>query len=403
MKNVLLFAIGIAFLLPVGAQAQEYYECVVTSDSSRGGVCENFGGYSHMCQLYGGYSGVGIPEHCSSFCVDRSDIPEGCVVVSVRASSNPEAHKARAGILDGAAIESEALQDIAGELQEKLQGIEGEINTEDGISDSEISYIISRVVDAIRSILGERLTGFLPNSDEAEVTPEDDEYDELTEEDFFDTGLESTGFNEYRTEKWPDEDGVTIAKVVDPYGVERYTSDGKHFYDSPYDAAHSGEGFSALTNSIGDAWEGFTGAFSFQAKLPDADLELQRTIAREVLSDAKSQRDKDVEEAYEKLSKKISVPTGGGVPAKVIVTVAKEANETDFAQGVMRYIKEREAGLSQSTIRENFSEELYEGYGSFGAGISQGTAAKQATAVLEARYEEAYIRYKLAKEFGRTK
>ena len=401
-------------LIPSSAQAQPYYECLVASDAARGGVCEQHRGRVHKCQLYDGYSG-GIPNHCSNFCVERSEIPAACAVVTVGVSSNPEAHQGKAQVEEQLGIDIEDLGDIGGEVQSRLQGIENEINVDDGVDADEIQHVVGRVVAVIRDILGERLGDTVSKvtdkvkevftgSDDPEETSDDDDEDleELTEEDFFDTGLDSTGFNEYKAEKWPDEDGTKIAKIVDPYGVERYTSDGKHFYDSPYDAAHSGEGFSNVVNGVKGAWESVKGVFSFETKLKDEDKELQRKIAREVLDDAKSNRQKDIEKAYEKLSDKVKAPALADVPASAVIEVAKEARASDFAQGALLYIEQREEGKSQANIKANLSEELSEGYGTFGEGVSLSTVNEYAPAVLFARYEEAYQRYRLAKEFGRT-
>lgn len=190
---------------------------------------------------------------------------------------------------------------------------------------------------------------------------------------------------------------------MDPYGREKYTSDGKHFYNNAYDAAYSGSGISNVLNIAKDVWGDFKGIFSFRGKLKDKDKELQRTIAREVLKDAKSQKDKDVEKANKKLSAKFKMPKYGDVPAKTIIEIAKEASETDFAGGVLVYIEQRKEGKSLSYIRENSSEELGAGYGTFGQGVSLSTTNKYAKAVIYARYEESYQRYLLAKEFGRVK
>ena len=401
MRVILLFLL-LAVVAPSTVAAQEYYECVVTSNGSRGGVCAQYQGRAHMCQLYDGYSGAGTPSHCSKFCLNRSGIPEECATVSVRPSTNPEAHRQKKNIEDQIGIDLGALKGMEGEIRNRLGNIEDEINTKDGVDSGEVQYVVGRVISVIRDILGEKVTGFFKKDPDDEDTESmDEEYDELTEEDFMDTSIEGTGFNEYRTEKWPDENGVKIGKIVGPYGGERYTSDGKHFYDNPYDAAHSGEGLSNFANGVSDAWSGFTGLFSFRGKLPDKDKELQRDIAREVLTGAKSQHAKDIEEAYEKISEKIDVPVLGDVPAKAVVEVAKEASATDFAGGALLYIEQRKEGKTLSNIRENLSEELSEGYGTFGEGVSLSTTSKQAEAVLYARYEEVYQRYLLAKEFGR--
>ena len=177
MNYIAGFVLLVALALPHGVGAETYFECVVESDASRGGVCENFRGYTHMCQLYDGYSGDGIPEHCSGFCVDRSDVPADCAQVSVRVSSNPEAHTVRAGVLDGTGLNTEFIEDIAGELQGALGGIENEIDTSDGIDQDEVTHIISRVIGALSGMFGRTQA-----TDDTE-----------TVEDTSDTQVESTG------------------------------------------------------------------------------------------------------------------------------------------------------------------------------------------------------------------
>ncbi|XKT74356.1 MAG: hypothetical protein ACJKTH_03305 [Patescibacteria group bacterium UBA2163] len=413
------------FTIPFTTHAQEYYECQVSVKASmRDDVtCRDYLNFTHRCQIYDKkYSGSGVPNFCSSECLNRSDIPRVCADVIVQRSNNPEAHEKRNAIEKegkdqiedqlGVDIDQFMGTDIEKEVRNRLEGIENEINTEDGIDSGEIQYITKRIVAVIRDILGEKVGGVITGTKEKIgnfgntiknnipiIGNAGD--DELTEEDFEDHSIEATGFNEFRTEKWPDDDGTKIAKIVDPYGIERYTSDGKHFYDNAYDAAHSQEGFSNMVNTVGDAWEGFTGIFSFRTKLKDGDKELQREIAREVLNDAQNQREKDIEKAYEKLSGQIKTPTLGNVPAKAVIEVAKEASATDFAGGALLYIEQREEGKSPATIKTNLSEELSEGYGTFGRGVSLSTTNKDAPAVLFARYEETYQRYLLAKEFGR--
>ena len=59
--------------------------------------------------------------------------------------------------------------------------------------------------------------------------------------------------------------------------------------------------------------------------------------------------------------------------------------------------------MNIASIRENNSEVLSGGYGTFGnqGEVSLSTTNKYGEAVLYARYEEAYQRYKIAKESGR--
>ena len=102
------------------------------------------------------------------------------------------------------------------------------------------------------------------------------EYDDDEIEDF-----STLGFNEFKTNDNLNE-GTTVAKIVDPYGVGKYTSDGKHYYDNEYDAAHSQEGLSHIGHKVSGAWDNFKGFFSLKTKFKDKDKELQREIAREV-------------------------------------------------------------------------------------------------------------------------
>lgn len=398
MKKVLLIA-AVLFALPVPASAQQYYECAVAFDPSVGEACEAYRGRVHMCQLYNWTFTPGVPSHCTGFCLNRSGIPAECATVVVRQSNNPEAHEARGGEEEPVApsIPNIPISDeLIADLEQEGEALAERVNPDDGIDADEAKDIINTIGGFIGGLIGEKVDELRSGNEDEDIVISDDE-----ENPFIDTGLDATQPGEYRTEKWPDEDGTKIAKIVDAYGVERYTSDGEHFYDNAYDAAHSGEGFSNIKNKVADAWEGFTDLFSFRGKLKDKDKELQREIAREVLGDAKSQKEKDVEKAYDKLSGKIKTPALGDVPAETIIEIAKETNETDFAEGALIYIEQRKAGKSPENIRENFSEELSEGYGTFRGGVSLGTTSKHAPAVLYARYEEAYQRYTLAKEFGR--
>ncbi len=343
-----------------------------------------------------------------------------CVMKGTAAqlSNNPDVQKGIQQIKEQTGIDVNKIDPgVVREVQKRLEGIENEINIEDGVDAKEIQYIVGRIIPILKGVLKENVIGTLENikdgipfvgGDKEPKWGTDIDGDGITdfdpnEENPFDETDAFTGvsFNTFDTQNWPDENGTKIAKMVDPYGKERFTSDGKHFYNNAYDAAHSGSGLSNISNTVGDAWSDFKGIFSFKGKLPDKDKELQREIAREVLKDAKSQKEKDVEKAYDKLSDKFKVPKFGDVPAKTVIEIAKEARETDFAGGVLVYITERKKGSSMATIKENFSEELSDGYGTFGKGVSLSTTNKYAQAVIYARYEETYQRYLLAKEFGR--
>ena len=433
MKKILFLFIFIA-LYPIGASAQQVYECVVRADTTKGTECSNLGGLEHKCQLYDGYSGSGVPDFCSGFCLNRSGIPEYCASVSVQASGNPEAHSAKKQVEEQTGINLDSIKGLEGEIVDRLSGIENEINTEDGVDAEEVEYIIGRVVSIIKDIISDNLGNtvsnavggvndkfnevkeivvdklpFVGNDDGDDTVGEDINGDGITDFDFDEedpfatTGLDAVKPGGYDFDTWPDENGTKIAKIVDAYGIERYTSDGEHFYDKPYDAAHSGSGVSAAWNGAKDAISD-VGDWFWKTKDVDKDKQLQDDIAREVLSDTKSKKEKDVDKAYEKYSDKIKTPAFGDVPAKAVIEVMKEVSEKDFASAAQVYIEERKNGNSPAVIRENNSTILSGGYGTFGnqGGVSQVTANKHATAVLYARYEEVYQRYEIAKELGRA-
>jgi hypothetical protein len=360
----LITMIAISMASIAGAQpvsAQTYYQCEISGTGEEG--C-NYG--THYCQIYNhSYTpSVGVPRFCYGHCLERSNIPPSCANVSVSESINPEAHQ-RAWVW------------FLGFVQD-IDPVESDQKTTEG-SQPETTTETSEETAAEPIV----------------ETEEDESYNPFE--------ADVVGFNEYKMITWPDKNGERIAKVAGPYGTIRYTKDGKHYYDKPYDAAHSDEGMHRVANVVSDMWGGVKSIFSlqiFRGKLKDTDKELQRTIAREVLSESKSQKEKDVEKAYEELSGHVETPPLGDVPAKVIIEAMKEATATEFAQGAMIYITEREAKRSPKAIYDNPPEEMI--YGGM-HGVSQAINASQPKAVLFSRYEEVYQRYKLAKELGRTK
>jgi len=142
--------------------------------------------------------------------------------------------------------------------------------------------------------------------------------------------------------------------------------------------------------------------------LKDEDKELQREIAREVLGDFSKKDDELLEKKHEKYAEILEntfesvAPKGftdlAAVPANSIKAFAKEADETEFAQGVMIYIEERQNGKSFDVIYSSPPEELI--YGGL-KGVSMSVNAKYPKALLYSKYEESYQRYLLAKELGR--
>lgn len=361
------------------------FECEVYPRGQ--GRCSEYRGMKHYCDLpkTDVIQSKGMfltSEFCTNTCADMSAIPEDCrfaLVVRLRDSTenSPE----------------ELVQEV-------------EVITEDDsdLADDEFFEMIDAFVAAIKNIFGDAKESAIFSRNDENSSVDDNEgsgtssSDEASEEfEEFDVD-EEVGFNKFKIIEWPN--NTEVAKFVDPYGIEKFTSDGKHFYDTPYEAAHSQEGVSNIINNVSDSWGDFKDYF-FKTKLKDDDKELQREIAREVLSDAKTTKEKDIEKAYEKIGEKINVPKGGDIPAAVIIMVAQEAKETDFAAGALIYIEERKKGNSPSVVRDNNSELLSEGYGTFGQGVSLSTTNKQAPAVLYARYEETYQRYLLAKKLNR--
>ena len=278
-----------------------------------------------------------------------------------------------------------------------------------GNDESKIGGVVGDLVDKVTAI-GEKEPKWGTDIDGDGIT----DFDPNEEDPFADNGLNAVKPGEYKTDTWPNEGGTKIAKIVDVYGKERYTSDGKYYYDTPYDAAHSGEGVSSLWNGAKDKWSSF-----WNAKNPDKEKQLRIDVAREVIDDAKSQDQKDVENAYaayqaaDFVHDAVDVARGtgnpamflAGVPADAIVAVAKEVSANDFSSAAAVYIREREGEKNNSpeSIRKTLPELFGEGYGTLGneGAISLVTKNKHAPAVLQARYEEAYQRYKIAKEFER--
>jgi hypothetical protein len=198
-----------------------------------------------------------------------------------------------------------------------------------------------------------------------------------------------------------------IIKFVDVYGNEKYTKDGKYYYES--------YGQAATNNPIRNAWHGTKEAitgfkdFLFKTKFKDEDKKLQTEVAREVLSDFKSQKEKDREKIIGKLESKIAGLASNvvpkplqdlvSVPGDSIKKFANEAKETEFAEGARIYIKERELGSTANTLYTNTPQELE--YGGIGGGVAQGLNSEYPKALLFAKYEEVYQRYKIAKELDR--
>jgi len=200
------------------------------------------------------------------------------------------------------------------------------------------------------------------------------------------------------------DEGSKIIKFIDAYGQEKYTRDGKNYYDTYGRAATDNILISTINKAKdlpGNIWD-----FFFKTKLADKDKELQREISREVFKTLKSDDIEKIEEKYADIVGDIAssfLPEQAkdlvSFPADSLKEFAKEAEETEFAEGVMIYIQEREAGSTKNQLYQNTPEELI--YGGIGGGVAAGLNAEYPKALLFSKYEEAYQRYSIAKELGR--
>jgi hypothetical protein len=94
-------------------------------------------------------------------------------------------------------------------------------------------------------------------------------------------------------------------------------------------------------------------------------------VGREVFKTLKDDKVEKIEEKYAEIVGDIAssflpkqVKDLVTVPADSIKEFAKEAKETEFTEGVMIYIKEREAGSTINQLYQNTPEELI--YGGIG-------------------------------------
>jgi hypothetical protein len=323
-----------------------------------------------MCQITGNYSG-GIPSFCSTTCLKRSNIPARCAKVDVQVSSFA-GEKKSAPQIDNI-IENIKIPEI--DIPEM------EIPEID-ISKIEIPFLNQKIEE------------------------EEEEY--LCEIDEKWNGKECIADrvllpNEYEVMYSPK--GDKIIKFVDTYGQEKYTRDGKNYYDT-YGKASTNNILTSTMNNIkevpGKIWD-----FFFKTKLEDKDKELQREVGREVFKTLKDDKVEKIEEKYAEIVGDIAssflpkqVKDLVTVPADSIKEFAKEAKETEFTEGVMIYIKEREAGSTINQLYQNTPEELI--YGGIGGGVATGLNVEYPKALLFSKYEESYQRYMIAKELGRV-
>lgn len=340
------------------------YECVIIVDNDKidDPECLQYIQKGHRCQITGEYSG-GIPDFCNTTCLKRSNIPARCAKVDVQVSS------------------------FAGES--------------DTFSQVDINGVIEKI--NIPEINIPKIDIPLFNQKEED---EEEEYPCKIEEKW--NGRECVPDkvlmpNEY--EVMYTKEGIKIIRFVDTYGQEKYTRDGKNYYNTYGRAATDNILVSAI-NKVkeipGNIWN-----FIFKTKLLDKDKELQREVSRGVFKTLKDDKVEKIEENYADIVGDIAtsflpkqVKDLVNVPADSIKKFAKEAKETEFAEGVGIYIKERESGSTSNQLYQDTPEELI--YGGIGGGVALGLNIDYPKALLFSKYEEAYQRYKIAKELGRN-
>lgn len=381
IKKITLLSLSILFLSTSSASASFWddfmglfsqelsgYECIIMVDNNKisDPECLEHIQRGHKCQITGSYSG-GVPSFCSTTCLKRSNIPARCAKVDVQVSS------------------------FAGEKKSTPQ-----INI-DNITDK--IKIPEIKIPEIK--IPEIEIPFLKQEEEEEEEEYRCEIDEKWngKECITDKVLLPNEYEVMYTDK-----GDKVIKFVDTYGQDKYTRDGKNYYDT-YGRAATNNILTSTINNVkevpGKIWD-----FFFKTKLADKDKELQREVGREVFRTLQDDKVEKIEEKYAEIVGDIAssflpkqVKDLATVPSDSIKKFAKEAKETEFAEGVMIYIKEREAGTTKNQIYQNTPEELI--YGGIGRGVAASLNVEYSKALLFSKYEEAYQRYMIAKELGR--
>ncbi len=353
------------FLKGLFDQELSGYECIIMVDNNKidDPECFQYIQRGHMCQITGNYSG-GVPSFCTTTCLKRSNIPARCAKVDVQVSS-----------FSGEKKNVPQIDNIIDDI--KIPEIKiPEIN----ISEVEIPKFFEKEEEE------EYLCEIEEKWNGKECIP--------------DKIIEPNEYEVMYTSK-----GEKIIHFVDTYGQDKYTRDGKNYYNTYGRAATN----NILTSTIekvkeipGNIWN-----FLFKTKLADKDKELQREVSREVFKTLKDDKVEKIEEKYADIVGDIAssflpkqVKDLVKVPANSIKEFAKEAKETEFAEGVMIYIKEREEGTTRDQLYQNTPEELI--YGGIGRGVAVGLNIEYPKALLFSKYEEAYQRYKIARELGRS-
>ena len=337
------------------------YECIITVDNNKikDPDCLEFIQRGHMCQIAGKYNG-GIPSFCTTTCLKRSNIPSKCAKVDVQVSSFSGEKKVAPQLDINNIVENIKIPEI------KIPKIEIPLLSEEKEEEKYLCEIDEKWNG--KECIPDKV--ILPNEYEVMYTPK----------------------------------GEKIIHFVDSYGQDKYTRDGRNYYDSYGRAATN----NILTSTIEKAKEipGNIWNFLFKTKLADKDKELQREVSREVFRTLKDDKVEKIEEKYGEIVGGIAssflpeqVKDLVSVPADSIKKFAKEAKETEFAEGAAIYIKEREEGTTKNQLYKNTPEELI--YGGIGGGVAAGLNLEYPKALLFSKYEEAYQRYKIAKEIGR--
>ncbi|MFA5228283.1 MAG: hypothetical protein WC446_00725 [Candidatus Paceibacterota bacterium] len=381
IKKITLLSLSILFLGTSSASASFWddikgmfnqepsgYECIIMVDNNKisDPECLEYIQRGHKCQITGKYNG-GVPNFCLTTCLERSNIPAKCAKVDVQVSSFSGEQKGLPQINIDNIIENINIPEI--KIPEiVIPKIEIPFLNQENEEEEEYKCEIDEKWNGKECIVDKVL---LPNEYEVMYTSK----------------------------------GEKIIKFVDSYGQEKYTRDGKNYYDTYGRAATN----NILTSTIEKAkelpdkiWD-----FFFKTKLVDKDKELQREVGREVFRTLQDDKIEKIEEKYADIVGDIAssfLPEQAkdlvSVPADSIKKFAKEAKETEFSEGVMIYIKEREAGSTRNQLYQNTPEELI--YGGIGGGVAAGLNVEYPKALLFSKYEEAYQRYVIAKELGRN-
>lgn len=348
----------------------QYYQCEVRTIANPG--CE--GAMSaHYCQIYDNDYDIswGVPSYCENECFEKSGYRKECVVISVGISINPEAHEGVNGFFSGLFFP-------------KIKKPSSEENV---VKNNSNEFLVT-ICDA----------GFELVKDECVYKCE---FDEVWENNQCVPEVVLSP-NEY---KIINVENNSVIYFIDCYGQESYSLDGHHYYDNPYTAINPGP-INSIGNWFSENIMGLPGKI-FSAKLSDSDLELQRQVGREVLRDFKKKSDKKLDLEFSTISsitsKAVEFATNSvalklaNVPALSVKEFAREADETEFAQGVMIYIAERKDNRSPENIYDEPPEQL-QGEGGGLNTVSMIINAKFPKALLFSKYEEAYQRYLASKE-----